>query len=291
MIIEGDTVGEIYLMLIDELLTAPCASPRGQQTRELLGVQLRLHDALANVLVNSVRNPNYRFMVTEWLWTLTGSDHVEPLARVNKKMLDYSDDGKHLSGSYGPRWHAQIGSALRRLYEDPNTRRAVISFWRHDYDSKVDSKDVPCTLTMQLILRDQKLSAVVNMRSSDAWLGIPYDVFNFTMLLNYAASQLEVGVGKLVLNLGSSHLYQVNFSEALQMLSPDQPVSTLRSAPLTSLTGFQFIGIADAVERGRLFDLLHEPWSAYLDAALCVTRARAFEILKEVHEQQQNVNR
>jgi thymidylate synthase len=67
---------------------------------------------------------------------------------------------------------------------------------------------------MQFIVRDRALHLLVNMRSSDAWLGIPYDIFTFTMIQNYVASVLDVDLGQFHMFLGSSHLYIDNFDLA-----------------------------------------------------------------------------
>jgi thymidylate synthase len=289
MVIEGDTIGEIYLKLISRLAGAPLTSPRGMLTRELLGVQLRLNRALANVLVHPVRNLNYRFMVTEWLWILTGSDKLAAVTRVNSKMTSYSDDGISLAGAYGPRWLAQAVNTLNRLRLDPDTRRAVISFWRYNHDDHVDSRDVPCTLTMQLINRQRRLHAIVSMRSSDAWLGIPYDIFTFTMLLNYAASVLGfLEPGSLILTLGSSHLYEQHERQALELLSAAEPVETLRSPRLPLIYFENLLRIRDAIDHGGFS--MDKPttfppvWTQYLNAAFSGTSALALDLLREIND-------
>ena len=105
------------------------------------------------------------------------------------------------------------------LSRDPDSRQAVIEIWR---PNPRDSRDVPCTLTVQWMIRDGKLHCLDSMRSSDAWLGWPYDVFNFSMLSLYILLMLKersaitlqhidlmarLQLGDLHLTAGSSHLY------------------------------------------------------------------------------------
>ena len=68
---------------------------------------------------------------------------------------------------------------------------------------------------MQFLIRQDTIHAVVNMRSSDLWLGLPYDVFNFTMLAVVVAKELQVPyLGEIVYNVGSSHIYEDNAKDA-----------------------------------------------------------------------------
>lgn len=282
MTLTAEKFHTIYRELLGKLLMACTAKPRGKLTRELIGVTLELTDSRNNVLISPTRNLNYRFMVMEWLWIFSGSDELEPVARVNSQIRKFSDDGLTLSGAYGPRWLRQFPAALDLLRRDPDTRRAVISFWRHDRDLVRNTNDVPCTLTLQLLLRAGALNAVVNMRSSDAMLGIPYDVFNFTMLLNYAASVIGVVPGSLILNLGSSHLYEEHARLAFEILN-ENDTATLRS-PLLPVLYPEQVTYLHQVVHGRVNALTALPatWHDYLNAALGPSKQNALMLLTEV---------
>ena len=88
-----------------------------------------------------------------------------------------------------------------------------------------DSKDIPCTVSIQWLIRDNTIHCIDNMRSSDIWLGWPYDIFNFTMLTGYIMLLLrERGIdnlklGNIYLNAGSQHLYSNNFEAAEKILT------------------------------------------------------------------------
>src|ERR1035437_3870082 len=186
------------------------SSPRGMKTKELMNVTICVHHGLKNILVNEKRDLNYRFMIAEWLWIQAGLNEVELIATYNSVMRKFSDDGYILSGAYGPRLQPQMDYILKTLTKS-DSRQAVATIWT---PSPLDSRDVPCTISLQWLIRDDKLHVTVNMRSSDAWLGIPYDFFTFSQLTNYVAMQLGLPVGMVTMNLASSHLYEPQWNLA-----------------------------------------------------------------------------
>ncbi|HKJ87618.1 MAG TPA: thymidylate synthase, partial [Gammaproteobacteria bacterium] len=124
--------------------------------------------------------------------------------------------GETFFGAYGPKVRDQLPHVISTLCQDPDSRQAVINIWR---ESPPRSRDIPCTLSAQWLVRTDEAGrrfvyCVDTMRSSDAWLGWPYDVFNFTMLSAYVAASLArawgepVYLGELVLQAGSQHLYR-----------------------------------------------------------------------------------
>jgi len=220
MIIKDSSAAAIWTRLVDRLLhQGTTVAPRGLACKEHLNVTLELTNALNNIIYSKVRNVSYRFMVAEWLWIWYGHDDVKTISQYNKKIADFSDNGVNFNGSYGIPIIKQWPHILKTLQRDPDSRQAVIQIYRPPL---FETKDVPCTLSIQFLYRAQCLHTIVNMRSSDAWLGIPYDIFNFTMLGNILAAQLgNVLATSLTMNLGSSHLYAVNH-EAAKKVS-DQP--------------------------------------------------------------------
>lgn len=209
------------------------SSPREQKTRELLGLQLRLEDARANVLTNETRALNYRFLVAEWLWILGGLDDVATIARYNSQIAQFSDDGLTFAGAYGPRLVLhQLPWVIEQLRSKPDTRQAVVMIWLPRPHA---SRDIPCTLTFQWLLRNGCLHCVTTMRSSDLWLGLPYDTFNFTQLTNAIAAELHVEVGSFVLNLGSAHLYERDWPKVELVLADPESYESIVSPHLRHL--------------------------------------------------------
>lgn len=104
----------------------------------------------------------------------------------------------------------------------PQTRQAVVTMWSAgDLPHAIarDHADLPCTLALQFILRDRKLHCIATMRSNDAWLGLPYDVFAFTCLQRLVAQAVGAELGTYTHQVGSMHLYDRNRDRALEAAS------------------------------------------------------------------------
>lgn len=204
------------------------AGPRGFATRELLDEHL-LIDSHYGLMDVPARGLNYRFAVAEWVWMMFGRSDVDSIAQFNSVVRNFSDDGVWLTGAYGPHIKAQRDRVLAKLREDPDTRQAVIEIPRPW--NTFNTKDMPCTLSFQFLLRDGQLNLITSMRSSDVWLGLPYDVFTFTQLQNCMAGELGVKRGWFSLHMGSSHLYERDAIKAQAVLTHD-PGTTLKMADL-----------------------------------------------------------
>lgn len=196
------------------------SAPRGIQTRELLHSTTEIN-MNAPVLENPARKLSYKFMAAEAYWILTGSDRVDEIAPWSKVISQFSDDGVTFAGAYGPRIEAQLAYVLRKLREDPDTRQAVITTWG---PNPTPSKDIPCTVSINFLIRKGRLHLSVYMRSNDVWLGMPYDVFNFSMLGALVCAHLrskgcpDLRLGMLLLTAGSLHLYEKNYLAAAEIV-------------------------------------------------------------------------
>mgnify|MGYP000870784167 CR=1 FL=1 len=206
-------------------------APRGQKTLELRLATVAF-DSRFTVLENKARRLGYRFMAAEAAWILSGDDRVETIAPFSKAIASFSDDGEKFFGAYGPPLLRQWDYVKTKLREDENTRQAVINIWR---DSPEPTKDTPCTLSYQFLLRHNQLHLSVAMRSSDVWLGLPYDAFNQAMILCAMALELSqtryelLKTGSIAVSTGSLHLYERNFDGAREALK-EAPGRRLDSA-------------------------------------------------------------
>lgn len=277
MTINALTMISLYRGLLQGLLTHGWnAVPRERPTVELLGVTLHLGDSAQNILVHPVRNLNYRFMVAEWLWIALGRNRVADLTRYNSKMLEFSDDGLTLAGAYGPRLIPQLPYIFRAL-ADPDSRRAVATIWT---PSPPHSKDLPCTLALQFLLRDERLNLIVTMRSSDAWLGIPYDFFTMSMLQNAIAGTLGVARGFIQFNLGSSHLYRTDMDRARDLLRSDHARDQILSSPPLDGPPPSIMELVFDSELDSVRDLPLN-WRSYWRCLRTKTSQECLEVLRE----------
>jgi hypothetical protein len=114
--------------------------------------------------------------------------------------------------------HTDRGSDTMGIYTRISTETSLTTSCIYNMDPITTRlEDIPCTISLQWLLRWDKLHCTVNMRSSDAWLGLPYDYFTFSQLTNVLASRLRVPVGTITMNLASSHLYEENWHEAVSV--------------------------------------------------------------------------
>lgn len=215
---------EAWRTLLATLLTdGQPVSPRGLPTLELPQVTLAV-DASRAVLTNAARKLGYRFMAAEAYWLLTGDDRVATIAPYNERIKEFSDDGRTFFGAYGPQFIAQLGHVVRALHAEESTRQAVMTLWR---PSPPPTRDAPCTVAISFQVRQRRLNAHAFMRSSDAWLGVPYDAFNLAMVTYYLNGLLNIGTtpGCVYLTMASSHLYRSNLEAAEACLSAPASVA------------------------------------------------------------------
>lgn len=220
-----------WLKALSDILTSgDLVSPRGKQTKEIPQRTIEV-DMRKPVLRVTDRSLSYRFMAAEAFWILSGDDRVETIAPYNSRISEFSDDGERFFGAYGPKIQAQLPYVVEKLLADVDSRQAGLTIWR---ECPPQTKDVPCTVAIFFAIRGGKLNVHVFMRSSDVWLGVPYDVFNFSMLGHLVCGLLNehrltdnlLSPGTLFLTAASSHLYESNWDDAKKCLAAeplDQP--------------------------------------------------------------------
>ncbi len=209
--------------LHDVLRNGDLVCPRGKMTKEIQQRTIVV-DTRRPVLRVPARNINHRFMAAEAYWILSGDDRVATIEPYNKNIAAFSDDGVRFFGAYGPKIIQQLPYIIKKLNEDESTRQAGLTIWR---ECPPATKDVPCTVAIFFSIRAGFVNIHVFMRSSDLWLGVPYDVFNFSMLCHLVCGylnqrrpiDLSLKPGKLFLTAASSHLYETNWEAAEQCLS------------------------------------------------------------------------
>ena len=232
--IQGYTATTAWRALLTAIVrNGDPVKPRDIGTRELIGYTTRIDMNLPVVNVPE-RKLNYRFMAGEAWWILTGHDDVESISQFNPVIARFSDDGKTFAGAYGPKIRQQLAYIVDTLQKDLSSRQAVLTIWERNPGP---SKDIPCTVAIQFLVREGTIYTNVFMRSSDAWLGWVYDVFNFSMLTRYVQLMFQertfhrLALGALTLTAGSQHLYDTDYERALSIV--DSPGHALTSAHLS----------------------------------------------------------
>lgn len=181
-------------------------------TLELLSSSLSF-DMNDPIVLCKERKVNYGFMFAEAAYIIQGRSNVSYLEQHISKFGNYSDLYPLQQGSYGPPFVEQVRYVVETLKADDKTRQAVMTIWR---PNPRQSKDIPCTISLQFLIRDNKLHTIVTMRSSDIFTGLIYDMFCFTAMTAAVRGFLgfdysDIKLGTCWINAGSSHLYTKDF--------------------------------------------------------------------------------
>ncbi len=203
--------------------------PSKGPNRELIGAHFRLSNPLARLSRTEGRGKIFSCL-GELCWYLAGRNDAEFISYYIPEYLKLAEDGA-LYGGYGPRlygWNGQnqIDNVLALLRVKPDSRRAVIQLF-DAVDISVHHEDVPCTCTLQFMVRDNALHMVTNMRSNDAYIGLPHDVFCFTMLQEIVARTLSINLGLYCHTAGSLHLYNKDDASAKRFLKEGWQSTTI----------------------------------------------------------------
>lgn len=223
MHIREETLDDLLFDVLDRLLKINdrVAGSRGSFS-EITGVLLELTNPLAR-LSRTEKKTHVFSSLGELLWYLSGSNDLAFITYYLRRYLGESDDEKTVYGAYGPRLlkmagqHDQISNVIKVLQAKRTSKRAVIQLF-DAADLAQPHREVPCTCTIQLMVRADKVHMLTNMRSNDAYLGLPHDVFAFTMLQELIARSLDVAVGSYKHFVGSLHLYEDHRTAAEEYL-------------------------------------------------------------------------
>lgn len=219
MLFRGSTLDDALYRVLRSLLVSRRAylvtSSRGA-SRELVGTLIRIESPRARMSLAAGRGQLFSCL-GELFWYLSGSDDVEQIAYYIKKYREESEDGRTVKSAYGPRLFRahglnQVEEVISLLRRKPTSRRAVIQLYGA-MDLR-ETKSPPCTCSLQFFMRGHQLHAFATMRSNDAFVGLPHDVFTFTMIQELIANELGATLGTYSHAVGSLHLYADDESRA-----------------------------------------------------------------------------
>lgn len=224
---------------------------------EIIGFQAVLDYPLHNILFVPKRKFSLSYACAEMLWYLSGTKNIEMIQAYAPQYEKFAEDGIAY-GAYGARWvenpgfirekqnmienivmegegdnfdpnylDNQLHTLILLLKTNSNTRQAIMTMWDSGdliHTILKDHKDLPCTLSLIFFIRDGRLHLVATMRSNDAWLGLPYDIFCFTTLQRIIATELGLGLGTYVHQAGSEHIYEKNQEKIALILKAPTPL-------------------------------------------------------------------
>lgn len=220
MEIVEDSLDGLLVVLYEALMRSGDKQEGSRGTMlELLGVTLCLTKPRARLSRSEDRGKPFSAL-GELLWYLTGSDKLDFIEAYVPRYRDEAEDGI-IHGAYGPRLFAmrgksnQVENVLRMLTDNAGSKRAVIQLFNAE-DIEKRYPEIPCTTTLQFMGRSGRLHMSVTMRSNDAYLGLPHDVFCFTMIQEMVATTLGLEVGEYYHYVGSMHLYTKDLDGAVR---------------------------------------------------------------------------
>lgn len=235
-----------FRALLDE---GQCSAPREMKTRELVNQSFELTNPRNRLTTLAGRGWSRRLAIGELAWHLRGDRDANSLAHYVPRWAEFADSDGLIRGScYGwtvftadEKGGSQWELVAELLQADSATRRAVLNFQGPEFQRRsLDSPDVSCAVTQQFLIRGNRLHSILNMRSNDAFWGLPYDLFVFTSLQELMATYLNLELGSYFHNAGSLHLYDDMVGRAEKLLAFESSNMSEEMAPMNSLQGMKY---------------------------------------------------
>jgi thymidylate synthase len=203
----------------------------GTGTLSLFGHQMRF-DLADGFPVLTTKKLHIRSIVHELLWFLRGDTNVEYLHEHDVTIWDeWADEHGDLGPVYGAQWRSwptadgrhidQIANALEQIRKNPDSRRIIVSAWNVGELDKMAL--APCHALFQFYVADGRLSCQLYQRSADVFLGVPFNIASYALLLNMMAQQSDLEPGELVWTGGDCHLY-LNHLEQVELQLAREPL-------------------------------------------------------------------
>ena len=208
----------------------------GTGTLSIFGHQMRFNLQDGFPLVTTKRC-HLRSIIHELLWFLQGDTNIAYLHENNVTIWDeWADENGDLGPVYGKQWRAwptpdgrhidQITTVLNQLKNDPDSRRIIVSAWNVGELDKMAL--APCHAFFQFYVADGKLSCQLYQRSCDVFLGLPFNIASYALLVHMMAQQCDLEVGDFVWTGGDTHLYSNHMDQThLQLSREPRPLPKL----------------------------------------------------------------
>lgn len=203
-----------YIQVIEHVLShGHRVAPRGDVTYEVIAPTIILENPRDALPLGIGRKVSFKIAAVEAAQLIAGRAYPKLVLAASPNFAQFAEADATFHGNYGARIGNQLRSVYFKLKADPSSRQAVITLWNPTFDNLTGKRDYPCTVGFQFLIRDDHLHMIVTMRSNDVWWGLAYDLFQFAQLQQTLARALGVGVGELVHQPGSLHIYERNLDE------------------------------------------------------------------------------
>lgn len=224
-----------YLNLIQDILDngAVKTDRTGTGTKSIFGHQMRFNLEEGFPLITT-KKLHLKSIIHELLWFLKGDTNVHYLQENGVRIWnEWADEDGELGHIYGYQWRSwpdyngghidQIKEVIRQIKETPDSRRMIVSAWNV---ADLDKMNLPpCHLLFQFYVADGRLSLQLYQRSADTFLGVPFNIASYALLLMMVAQVTGLKAGDFVHTTGDTHLYLNHLDQArLQLTREPRPL-------------------------------------------------------------------
>jgi thymidylate synthase len=212
----------------------------GTGTKSVFGHQLRC-DLKDGFPLLTTKKLHLKSIIYELLWFLQGDTNVHYLQEHGVRIWnEWADENGELGPVYGHQWRSwpdykggtidQIANVVELIKHHPDSRRMIVSAWNV---AEVDSMALPpCHTLFQFYVADDTLSLQLYQRSADIFLGVPFNIASYALLLQMVAQVTGLKAGTFVHTFGDAHIYTNHFDQVnLQLTREPRPLPTMRINP------------------------------------------------------------
>lgn len=222
----------------------------GTGTKSVFGHQMRFDLSQGFPLVTT-KKVHLKSIIHELLWFLKGDSNIGYLKENGVRIWDeWADADGNLGPVYGVQWRSwptadgrhidQISQVVQQIKNNPDSRRLIVSAWNV---GEIDNMALPpCHAFFQFYVADGKLSCQLYQRSADLFLGVPFNIASYALLVLMVAQVCDLQPGDFVWTGGDCHIYSNHMEQVQLQLSRDtRALPTMKLNPaVKDIFGFKF---------------------------------------------------
>lgn len=231
-----------YLDLLSRILNEGVhkGDRTGTGTLSVFGNQMRF-DLRDGFPLLTTKKLHLKSIIYELLWFLRGDTNVHYLQEHGVRIWnEWADENGELGPVYGHQWRSwpdykggtidQITNVLEQIKHNPNSRRMLVTAWN---PAEVDEMALPpCHCLFQFYVADGRLSLQLYQRSADTFLGVPFNIASYALLLQMMAQVTGLEDGEFIHTTGDTHLYSNHLEQAkLQLTRTPRPLPKMKINP------------------------------------------------------------
>lgn len=241
-----------YIDLLARVLSegTPKKDRTGTGTLSVFGHQMRFNlDEGFPCL--TTKKLHLKSIIYELLWFLNGDTNIKYLQENGVRIWnEWADKNGNLGPIYGYQWRSwpdyngghidQMAEAVRSIKQNPDSRRILVSAWNV---ANIDEMKLPpCHILFQFYVADGRLSMQLYQRSADIFLGVPFNIASYALLLQMMAQVTGLKAGEFIHTLGDAHIYMNHLEQVeLQLTRTPRPLPVMKINPeVKDLFGFQY---------------------------------------------------